>query len=298
MSEILPSLSALRAFEAAARHLSMKRASEELGVTPGAISLHVRELEASLGLALFERHPRQLALTEAGAEYFLSLRSAFRLMREATHAVRSRQRPDIVTLSCTTGFALQWLMPRLDQFLEDNPDIDLRIGTTARLVDFVRDRVDLGIRHGLGSYPGLLSDRLIDDDFIVVASPAQAASLGHSALPAGLTGERLIHDVDRNDWRLWLEEANAPEVDWRKGVVIAADSNGALEAARAGLGFALVRRGFAEQDLDAGRLVAPFSQSLKSRFAYYVVYPPEALERAAVRRVRAWILAQAGLALR
>ncbi|WP_377297592.1 LysR substrate-binding domain-containing protein [Rhizobium sp. SGZ-381] len=294
MKDDLPSLSGLRAFEASARHLSMKRASEELHVTPGAISLQVRELEATLDVKLFERHPRQLSLTAAGTEYFLSLRTAFGLMREATQAVRHRRGPHIVTMSCTTGFATQWLMPKLDGLQDAHPEIDLRIGTTARLVDFMKDDIDIAVRHGLGGYAGLISEKLLDDDMIVVTNPARAKMLGPQPDPNQLDGRLLIHDVEREHWRLWLAGVNALSVDWRSGIMIAPDSNGALDAARAGLGFALVRRSFVAQDLAEQRLCAPFSQSLTSRYAYYLVYPPTALERPAVRRLRDWLCQCAG----
>lgn len=293
MSDPLPSLSALRAFEATARHLSMTLAAHELHVTPGAVSLQIRELEATLGLRLFVRHARSLALTEAGADYFQSLRTAFMMMREATLALKARLRPDVITLSCTTGFATQWLLPRLHALETAHPNLDLRIGTTARLVDFSRDNVDLAVRHGLGHYPGLISERLLDDELRVVSSPALADRLGAQPHPSALAGQTLIHDVSRDDWRLWLQAAGADNVDWTKGPVIAADSNGALEAARAGLGFALVGHGFAEQDLQDGRLVCPFAQGLKSHFAYYLVYPSRALEKPATRNLRLWLLQQA-----
>lgn len=293
MSALLPSLSSLRAFEATARHLSMKHAASELKVTPGAISLQVRELEAALGLSLFERKPRQLVLTPSGADYAASLRSAFRLIREATDVVRSRGNPDIITLSCTTGFAIQWLMPRLDRFQAAHPNIDLRIGTTARLIDFRTEGVALAVRHGLGVYAGLASEKLVDDALVVVASPDRAALLGPSPSARSLAGQTLIHDAGRNDWRMWLEAAGAFEVDWRKGPLIAPDSNGALEAARSGIGFALLREGFVADELAHGRLVAPFGNSVRSRFAYYLVYPPEALDRPSVRTVREWLLEEA-----
>lgn len=293
MSDPLPSLSALRAFEATARHLSMTLAAHELHVTPGAVSLQIRELEATLGLALFVRRARSLVLTEPGADYFQALRPAFMAMREATLALKARLRPEVITLSCTTGFATQWLLPRLRALEAAHPNLDLRIGTTARLVDFSRDHVDLAVRHGLGHYPGLISERLLDDELRVVAAPAVAERLGPRPQPSSLAGQTLIHDVSRDDWHLWLQAAGAENVDWSKGPVIAADSNGALEAARAGLGFALVGHGFAEQDIRDGRLVCPFEQGLKSRFAYYLVYPSRALEKPATQSLRLWLLQQA-----
>lgn len=270
----------------------MTKAASELGVTPGAVSLHVRELEAALGLALFERKARKLELTEAGAEYFASLATAFRLIRAATHAVRARAGAEIVSLSCTTGFAMQWLMPRIPGFEQSHGGIQLRIGTTANFVDFEKDGIDIAVRHGHGRYAGLVSEKLIEDDYLVVCSPELGARLGHSPDAARLEGETLIHDVDRNDWRLWLEAAGATSVDWARGPIIAPDSNGALEAARAGFGFALVRRVFVEKELQQGKIVAPFRHSLGSPLAYHIVYPELALERAAVRTVRDWLMAQ------
>ncbi|MCX8995751.1 transcriptional regulator GcvA [Rhizobiaceae bacterium BDR2-2] len=294
MNPAEPSLSALRAFEAAARHQSMTRAAAELNVTAGAVSLQVRELEAALGLSLFERRPRQLILTPTGKDYAATLHTAFRLIREATAVARAQARSDIVTLSCTPGFALQWLLPRVDRFQTGHAGIDLRISTTSRLVDFQRDGVALAVRHGLGGYPGLVSEKLIDDDLIVVASPAVAERLGPDPQPGALHGATLIHDGGREDWRLWLEAAGVAEIGWRKGPLIAPDSNGALEAARAGIGFALMRQGFVADDLAQGRLAAPFGKPVKSRFAYYIVYPPGVLDRPAVRQTRDWLLSEAG----
>lgn len=264
-----------------------------MGLTPGAVSLHIRDLEAALDLPLFEREARKIKLTDAGADYFASLTTAFRLIRVATHAVRARAGSEIVSLSCTTGFAMQWLMPRLPRFEQRHGNIQVRIGTTARLVDFEKDGIDLAVRHGSGVYPGLVSEKLIADDYIVVCSPELVGKIGPQPSPVVLESETLIHDVDRNDWRLWLEAAGATAVDWTRGQIIAPDSNGALEAARSGLGFALVRRAFLEKDLSDGRLVSPFGQELESSLAYHIVYPELAVERQAVRAFRDWLLVEA-----
>lgn len=290
----LPSLSALRAFEAAARHLSVTLAARELCVTPGAVSLQVKELEAALGVQLFLRRPRSLALTAEGADYFVTLRTAFRLMREATAEITARARPAVLTLTCTPGFALQWLVPRLGSFEARMPGIDVRISPSNRRMDFALDGIDLAVRHGFGRYEGLVAERLVDDELVPVCSPALAAGASLST-PAQLAGFTLLHDEHRHDWPLWLEAAGAAEVDAARGPLFV-DSNGAIEAARAGLGVALVRRSLVHRELAAGTLLAPFHQGVASALAYFLVYPAGVLERPAVAAFREWLLAQAGRA--
>ncbi|MFJ6325665.1 MULTISPECIES: transcriptional regulator GcvA [unclassified Rhizobium] len=287
----LPSLSALRAFEASARHLSMTLAASELHVTPGAISLQIRDLESSLGVRLFERRPRSLALTVDGAEYFATMRTAFRLIREATAALAMRAKDTVVTITCTAGFATHWLVPRLRRFEEAHPDIDLRISASHRMMDFQRDGIDIAIRHGLGGYEGLASERLLDDEYVPMCTPEMAATLGTSPAVDALANLTLIHDVYRRDWELWLQAAGATRVDATHGPVFT-DGMGAYHAMKAGLGVALMRRSFVEQDLAEGALVAPFPIGLASAFAYHLVYPPGALERPAIATLRAWLLSE------
>ncbi|MBB6486448.1 transcriptional regulator GcvA [Rhizobium lusitanum] len=287
----LPSLSALRAFEASARHLSMTLAASELHVTPGAISLQVRDLESALGVRLFERRTRSLALTTDGAEYFATMRTAFRLIREATAALAMRSKDTVLTLTCTAGFATHWLVPRLRRFEEAHPDIDLRISASHRMMDFQRDGIDIAIRHGLGGYEGLASERLLDDEYVPMCTPEMAAALGTSPTADVLANLTLIHDVYRRDWELWLQAAGATRVDATHGPVFT-DGMGAYHAMKAGLGIALMRRSFVEQELAEGTLIAPFPIGLASAFAYHLVYPPGALERPAIATLRAWLLSE------
>ncbi|CAN7144813.1 transcriptional regulator GcvA [Rhizobium rhizogenes] len=287
----LPSLSALRAFEASARHLSMTLAARELHVTPGAVSLQVRDLETALGVRLFERRARSLALTAEGADYFATLRTAFRLVREATAALTMRARDTVLTVTCTAGFATYWLVPRLLRFEQAHPDIDLRISASHRIMDFQRDGIDIAIRHGLGGYEGLASERLLDDQYVPVCTPEIAAALGPSPAADALAGLTLIHDVYRRDWQLWLEAAGATMVDATRGPIFT-DGIGAYHAMRAGLGIALMRRSFIEQELAGGTLVAPFPTGLASTLAYHLVYPPTALERPAIAAFRAWLFSE------
>lgn len=290
MVQPLPPLVSLRAFEAAARHLSMSLAAEELCVTPGAVSLQIKELEAALGLKLFLRRPRALELTPEGQTYFASLKVAFRMLREATEALQKTTRARVITLSCTSTVAVQWLVPKLTRFESDNPDLDVRISISHRLVDFSRDAVDLAIRHGLGRYDGLRAERLLDDELTPVAAPAMLASLGTVEALAGCT---LLHDEGRDDWRLWLAAVGAERVDAGSGPIFTA-SNGAIDAAKAGLGVALARRSLVVREVEEGALVAPFAQGVANALAYFLVYPPAALARPEVDTLRHFLLREAG----
>ncbi|OCO98357.1 MULTISPECIES: transcriptional regulator GcvA [unclassified Ensifer] len=291
MATFLPSLASLRAFEATARHLSVTKAAHELSVTPGAVSLQVRELEQTLGVTLFERRPRQLVLTEDGSSYFWTLRRAFRMMREATEELTARKRAPVLTVSCTPTFAAQWLVPRIGAFEQQVPGIDVRISTTNRLTDFENDGVDVAIRHGLGRYDGLVSERLIDDDPVPVLHPALKQKRPLDT-PADLAAHVLLHDVHRQDWRLWLDAAGADHVDPGRGPVFV-NSNGAIEAAKAGDGVALVRLSLVMRELAEGVLVAPFPEGVMTGLAYHLVYPPAALDRPPVAAFRAWIIGEA-----
>ncbi|MEI2300713.1 transcriptional regulator GcvA [Ensifer sp. MJa1] len=291
MSTSLPSLVSLRAFEATARHSSVTKAARELNVTPGAVSLQIRELEQTLGVTLFERRPRQLVLTEDGSSYFATLRRAFRMMREATEELTARRRAPVLTVSCTPTFAAQWLVPRIGAFEQQVPGIDVRISTTNRLTDFQADGVDVAIRHGLGRYDGLISERLIDDDPVPVIHPALRARRPLDT-PNDLAAHVLLHDVHRQDWRLWLDAAGVEGVDAARGPVFV-NSNGAIEAAKAGDGVALVRLSLVTRERAEGVLEAPFPEGVMTGLAYHLVYPPAALDRPPVTAFRAWIIEEA-----
>ncbi|MCR6500730.1 transcriptional regulator GcvA [Shinella sp. CPCC 101442] len=292
MNGRLPSLSGLRAFEATARHLSVTLAAGELSVTPGAVSLQIRDLEETLGVRLFERKPRRLLLTDDGEGYFKAMRSAFRLMREATEELLIRARsPATLLISCTPTFAAQWLVPRLPKFEERLPGADIRISASNRLVDFARDGVDIAIRHGFGRYEGLVSERLLDDDLVPVIAPALRERIPLDD-PADLRNHVLIHDVHRQDWRLWLESMGVRDIDTQRGPVFT-DSNGAIEAAKAGDGVVLVRLSLVAREIQERRLIAPFSKGVTTGLAYYIVYPPGALDRPAVSSLRQWLTEEA-----
>ena len=296
MSGRLPPLNAIRAFEAAARHLSFKEAAAELRVTNGAVSLQIKNLEESLGARLFERHARSVALTGDGQRFFRSVRTAFRILKAATADLRAVDKC-ILTVSCTPLFASQWLMPRLGLFQRREPGTDVRISTTNRLIDFARDHIDLAIRHGLGRYPGLLSELLLDDDLVVACSPRLIRQGKRKIRIEGAEDLRqfaFLHDQHDDDWQLWLSAAGMKGPDWPAGPVLP-DSKAVIEAACAGGGLALVRESMIQRELRSSRLVCPLPAGLKVDLAYYLVHPLGALDRREVAIFREWLLEQARL---
>lgn len=292
MKDTLPSLRALRAFEATARHASVTLAAQELNVTPGAVSVQVRELEAALVTDLFIRRPRQLVLTPAGERYFPAIHEAFRAIRAATTELTASARLTVITITCTPSIAVQWLVPRLEQLEQQMPGVDIRVSPSNRVMDFARDAIDLAIRHSEGRHEGLVSEKLFDDPIVPACSPALLDKLGPIRKPADLARFPLLHSEHRYEWRLWLDTAGASHVDASRGPVFI-NSNGEIEAAKAGLGVVLARRSLIEKELADGVLIAPLPQGLKSGLAYYLVYPSEALDRPAVRAVRDWLASEA-----
>jgi LysR family glycine cleavage system transcriptional activator len=288
----LPPLNALRAFEAAARHLSFQRAAAELHVTPAAVSHQVRALEAQLGLALFVRLHRALALTSAGARYLPALTGAFDAVDAATRALRPRAGAARLVLSVVPSFGANWLVPRLGGFRARHPKIDLVVLASSLLVDFEREAVDVGIRFGRGRYPGLRSDLLFAEEYFPVASPKLARGRRGLRTPADLRGHTLLHDESHDGWRAWLAGAGAPGVDPERGLVFS-DSSQLVAAAAAGHGVALARKLLAAEHLRSGTLVRPFRGSVRAEFAYYVVCAEARADEPAIRAFREWALAAA-----
>jgi LysR family glycine cleavage system transcriptional activator len=284
-----PPLHALHCFESVSRHLSVKDAAAEMHVTSAAISQQLAKLEDALGIALFDKSQRGMVLTEQGQRYFLGIRTAFRQIEESTRRLQASSAPPVVTVSCSPTFAMMWLLPRLPQFQAEHPTIDVRLSTTAQLVDFARDDVDFGIRHGLGRYPGLEVDKLLHENLQPVCSPTLLGRRKQMKSPDELRNFTLLHDEHNEDWQLWLEAAGATQVDWRKGQVFVA-SNGAIFAALEGHGVALARKSLVAREIERGRLVMPFKTSLATAFAYYLVYPAETRLRDEAASFRDWIL--------
>src|SRR6478672_8586777 len=212
MSARLPSLNGLRAFEAAARHLSLTQAASELNVTQTAISHQIKRLEQELGVRLFIRQNRALALTAQASEYLPGVRAAFNDLRLATDRLLRREDDHVLTVSTLASLAAKWLLPRLSAFQEAHPGIDVRITTSATLVDFRDGDVDAAIRYGRGNWPGVRADWLMADEVFPVCSPALANGTKPLKCPEDLRDHVLLHTSNANsdDWRLWLTAAGLP----------------------------------------------------------------------------------------
>jgi len=291
----LPPLNALKAFEAAARHLSVKAAAEELSVTPGAVSQMLKTLELHLGRQLFDRVNRGIVLTEAGRNYLPPVRNAFRQIAEASRRVAAEEETGVLTVSTTPFFASAWLVPRLGAFRAAHPDIDLRILTGNGLADFTRDGVDVAIRHGLGRYPGLKSDHVLAVAMIPVAAPSLVARLGQPARPADLLDWPLVQDADRKGWALWFEAQGLTDTGPTRGPSFD-DPGLLLRAIIAGQGAGLLPDAMVETDVKEGRLARLAEAKEIEVFAYYLVYPELAQGRAKIQAFREWILDAAGKA--
>jgi LysR family glycine cleavage system transcriptional activator len=288
----LPPLNALRAFEAAARHLSMKEAAAELAVTPGAISQLVRGLEQRLGAALFLRANRSLALTEAGQAYFVPIRHAFRQIGEATRRVEAMPQAGVLTVSAPPAFAASWLVPRLGRFSARHPDIELNITTTRRLANFTADGIDMAIRHGLGRYPGLRCDRIATIAMIPVCGPGFLASMQRKVRqPADLLGLKLLHDADRQDWALWFQAQGVADIAQAalRGVSFD-DQTLLMRAAASDQGIALVTETLARPELERGHLVRVLEVAWPQEFAYWLVCPRANAEQPKFVAFREWLL--------
>lgn len=287
-----PSLSALRAFECAAVTLNFTRAADELGLTQGAISHQVRELEARLGTRLFERRTRGLALTDAGRRYLPFVREALERLQAGEQTLRGPAGTSVLTVSVSPNFAAKWLVPRLGRFLAEHPDIDLRIGATTQHVDFAREDIDMAVRHGEGGWPHLDVTRLCRETIGPMCSPALIETGPSLAAPADLPNHVLLHDGDRTRWRQWLAERGVPAEAAERGPVFS-ETSLAIDAAVAGQGVVLARSALAALDLAARRLVRPFDDETPAEFSYWIVVPKSGAARPKVSRFRAWLLEQA-----
>lgn len=258
----LPPLNALRAFEAAGRHLSFSRAADELAVTPGAISQQMRILESWLGTPLFKRDPKGLTLTEAGAVALPHMREGFDRLLTGTRLMQSGSGPSRITVSVAPSFASKWLVPRLDAFQEKHPDVDIYVHADMDVVDFATADVDVAVRFGQGGYEDLVSDRLMSESIIPVCAPSLATADTPLDEPGDLLRHTLIHDDSDGvpTWLMWLRAAGVDcEGVGTRGPRFN-QSSLVIEAAVAGKGVALAKYALAVADLEAARLVVPLDR--------------------------------------
>lgn len=311
MAHRLPPLNSLRAFEAAARHLSFKEAADELAVTPTAVSHQIKLLEEFVGLPLFRRLTRALELTTEGAAMLPWVQEGFASLGAAVEATRRKETGGIVSVCAPPNFAARWLVPRLGSFSRAHPDIDLRLSSSVATVDSrdknaaaegnppVEPECDLMIRFGRGHYPGSTVDRLFSPTYVTVCNPALLAGEHPLRQPRDLLWHNLIHDAtipeldDRPGWAQWLSLAGVADLEDQLRGSYFQDAALAMAAAMAGHGVALAARLLVSADIAEGRLVMPFPHSIPSRYAYYVTIPGSKAKRSTVLALRTWLVREA-----
>jgi LysR family glycine cleavage system transcriptional activator len=274
----LPPLNSLRAFEAAGRHLSFKMAADELRVTPAAVSQQVKLLENHFGLPLFVRLTRALRLTDAGRQLLPAATDGFDTLAEGVEGVATSDDRGILTVSISASFGAKWLVPRLEGFRLANPNFDVRVDVTDRLVDLHRENVDVAFRYGTGGYVGLESQPLLSEFMIPVCSPELIAGTDALRAPDDLRHHTLLHIDWRFEsdaapvWSMWLKAAGVYGVDADRGPRFTEEAMG-VQAAIDGAGVVLASSIVVADDIAKGKLVRPFaSMQRATTFTYFLVH--------------------------
>jgi len=294
MPRRLPSLNALRAFEAAARHLSFTRAADELNVTQAAISHQVKALEEQIGLTLFQRRNRNLILTDVGQALLPDMSDAFDRMDAALARIKRRDQAGVLMVATMDSLAATWLMPRLTRFRDAHPDIDVRLATSDAIMDYDRDGIDIGVRYGLGDWSGLQAEELMREEIFPVCAPELINGDIPLKAPSDLRHFTLIHDDMMEDWNMWLKAAGVADIDPMRGPGYS-HSNLVMQAAINGEGIALGRGILVADALQAGLLVKPFDLALTARYRYYVAATPANADRPKVNAFRQWLMSEAAM---
>jgi LysR family glycine cleavage system transcriptional activator len=291
-------LNALRAFEASARHESFSAAAAELHVTPAAVGQLVRTLEDALGIPLFHRTTSgrtRLVPTEAARRALADIRAGFERLGLGVARLQEGSPNGVLTVTISPAFAAKWLLPRIERFQAAHPETDVRLDVSLQILDFAARGIDIGVRYGAGTWPGLTVEKLMDEEIFPVCSPSL---LQHKRLrkPADLAGFRLIHDLSVDQpgfatWRAWLAAAGA-DLETKRGLRIN-NSAAVLQAAIDGQGIALARSPMARADVAAGTLVRLFPEiEFASALAYYIVYLPEHATLSRIVAFRDWLLGE------
>lgn len=288
----LPPLNALRAFEATARLSTLAAAAAELNVTPSAISHQIRTLEEALDVRLFQRANRRLILTKDGHALLPGLTDGFRRLTAAVAELEANQRTGVLTVSMLSTLAMRWFMPRLPRFQSEHPAIEVRISSTMRTVDLEREDIDMAIRHGAGQWSGLQADFLFRMETIPVCSP-ELPTQSPLDSPTDLSHHVLLHAEARpDDWDNWLLSVDRGNVRPARELTFET-TDFALAAAIRGVGVAIADRHIVRDDLDSGRLITPFEQSVPQDSGYYLVYPADRARQPKVVTFREWLLREA-----
>ncbi|MBR8034711.1 MULTISPECIES: transcriptional regulator GcvA [Burkholderia] len=295
-------LNALRAFEASARHRSFSAAAAELHVTPAAVGQLVRALEEWLGTPLFHRGASgrlRLVPTEAAERALPDIRAGFDRLTVGLERLKEGSTSGVLTVAVSPAFAAKWLLPRIESFQNAWPDTDVRLDTNLKPVDFVTQQIDIGVRYGTGNWPGLVADKLMDEDVYPVCSPGLLRGRPRLQKPSDLARETLIHDLSMDSrtgfpaWDTWLRKAGVADAATGRGMQIN-NSAAVLQAAIDGHGVALARSVMARDDLAAGRLVRLFPEiTYASPLAYYIVYRDECSGLAKLVAFRDWLRKEA-----
>jgi len=303
----------LKSFESAARHRSVKRAAAELSVTPAAVSHQIKALEDYLGVRLFVRQNRSLELTEAARAALPKLKEGFDSLAQAVERLRAHKGMGQLTVSAAPSFAARWLMPRLHRFFEAHPEIDVRVSARLRqpisggrravaeevTIDAWLADSDVAILYGRGGYPGFRVDKVLPLDVTPICSPKLVTDPEHPlVLPGDLTHQLLLHD-DTGElydgvsfWEVWLRAAGLTDVDMNRGPHFS-HAVLAFEAAAEGHGVVATMPVLAEADLNAARLITPFTLRVPLESAYYLVSTEDSMARPSVATFREWLLAEA-----
>ncbi|CAN7613782.1 LysR substrate-binding domain-containing protein [Phenylobacterium sp. LjRoot219] len=297
-SDRIPAVQSLRALEASIRLRSLTRAAEELGVTPSAITQHVRAVETWVGMPLFRRSGRQIIPTDAAEAAMPSLREGFDRIVEGAQLLKGADRKGrVISISTTPAFASKWLLPRLDRFRAQNPQIEVWVSSDMKLADFSTADIDLAIRYGPGGYDGLVAEQILAEAVTPMAAPDLAAELAVRGA-ADLLQARLLHDTSSEgdpscpSWRSWFRTRGVDDLRTLDGPRYS-DASLVIEEAIAGKGVALVKRTLADQDVRAGRLTPLLLDVTPVKFVYWLVWPRGRTLLPPVRAFIAWIKAEA-----
>lgn len=290
----LPPLNAIRAFESAARNMSITLAADELHVTPGAVSRHIRQLEDQLAIDLFCRGHRQISLTHEGTAYFRTVSQSIDQIRYATQKIKQRSKRKQLKVRAYTTFAIKWLIPRLTDFHRAFPDIDVCLTASMDQVDFNREDIDAAIRLGDGNWPGCKSTRLMSNILTPVVSRSFPEEGPKIKDVSDLKNHTLLHSMARpGDWRRWLEGAGVSDVVDAGGGMTYQTSAMAYAAAEAGQGIAMAQIFLVQSDLDRGSLVAPFPITADmGQMTYYLLTPDHREELPHLSVFKVWLAQQ------
>lgn len=292
-----PSISSIRAFEAAGRMLSFTRAAAELNVTQSAVSHGVRDLEQKFKVSLFQRDGRSLVLSEAGRLYLPFATEALGRLRLGERALLDPQRKArVLTVSVSPSFAAKWLVPRLGAFSTAHPDLELRISANPQHIDFLDGEIDLAVRHGDGNWSALECTRLCEEQLFPVCSPSLFRGKPPRT-PAELLKHTLIHHRTMDAWRTWLRAFGVAAPGGSAHGLVLNEMSLAIDAAVSGQGIALARSALAHRDLAEGRLARPMAESQPATFAYWIVCSPANAAAPKIARFREWLLQQASAEL-